>query len=280
LIGLTGFETEDGRSDGSDRQERFLVAGSSTQVGRLEDLLHATGYAYLVQIAASEPRGVTFDLMTALDPAFALRGPDLAAVTADMPLSVVPGELHLLDLAEAVELPLTAPGDRPFRFEVIAPPGAVYGRDMLGMTPWPEGIFPLGPFDRVPLVLNPEPRRNETSQLLVLRSTALDPAVAYDEVEPGNTRLGPLPPEGLSLTGVLLAHSDKDVFEFALDVPVALDFGVQFERSARGYVALRRDGAEVLCTEISGETLYRPGLVLEPGAYEIEISGQQDHPLD
>ena len=56
LLGLSDFETANGRSDGSDGQERLLSAGSAYQTGALNDLLLLPGHAYLIQIAATVPR--------------------------------------------------------------------------------------------------------------------------------------------------------------------------------------------------------------------------------
>ena len=74
LLGLTGFRTPTGRSDGSDPQQRLVQDGSAYRPGELTDLLLEQGHAYFVQQAAAQPRTVTLDLQQRLDPSTALTG--------------------------------------------------------------------------------------------------------------------------------------------------------------------------------------------------------------
>ena len=73
-MGLTGFRTDDGRSDGSDPQRRLVEAGTAYRPGVLTDLLLEPGRAYFLQSGALEPHAVTLEMIRPIDPATAHSG--------------------------------------------------------------------------------------------------------------------------------------------------------------------------------------------------------------
>lgn len=280
LIGLTQFDTPTGRSDGSDDQDRLLMDGSATQVGQLDDLLLVPGQAYLIQVAGSDPRGLSLRLVQALETSAALTGAAIPGLAPDMPMSVAPGQSHLLRIEGSVDLTLTGPAPGPLRFEVITTPGADLRRDFSGMEPGPGGIYPILPFDQRALYLEGSAEPDGSFPLVILRSTLLENPGRYDDLEPDSTDLGTLPLTGRSIRGALLANADQDGFDFVLDQDAAFDLGVQSDGTDPVFVSLSHDGTQVLQANFDTGSLFRPALALAAGSYRVDISGQQAAPRD
>ena len=282
LLGLTDFQTPNGRSDGSDPQVRLIADGSAYATGHMDDLFLVPGHAYLVQIAGLVPRGVTLTLDTPIDPASALTGDAIPGISPDAPL--------VLDVATAatqsflvrpdgpLDLNLTSANQGAMRLDVLTPPKADTKNRFEGMVFDPSGIFPVGAFAAGRVELDGQPGLDGSQPLYLLRASALQDPSGFDENEPGDTDLGVLPEAGRSINGVLLARTDRDTFLLTLNDTATFDLGIEVPDSARNFLVLRRDGVEILTADFSGGLLFRPGLTLAPGAYQIDLSGDQDQP--
>lgn len=284
LLGLTDFQTVTGRSDGSDPQVRLMADGSAYQTGHLDDLLLVPGHAYLIQIAGLIPRGVTLNLTMPIDPTAALTGNAIPGLSPEAPLVLdVTGaatQSFLLRPDGPLGLNLTAPQQGAMRLDVLTPPKADTRNSFEGMVFDPSGIFPVGAFASGRVELDGQPGPDGSQPLYLLRASAVQDADRYDENEPGETDLGVLPADGRAIRGVLLAKNDRDTFLLTLNDTATLDLSVQMAGSSRTFLSLRRDGIEVLSADFADGLLFRPGLTLPPGAYQIDLSGDQDRPQD
>ena len=275
LLGLTGFRTANGRSDGSDAQERLRADGSAYRAGVLDDLLLVQGHAYLLQEGAVAARGVTLTLLQPIDPA-----------TAATPATwgVAPGQQLLLAPGDKATIALTAAGDAPIRLEAITPPGADAGAQYQGQAIGPGGIFPLQPQASASLTVEGHPGLDGQPPLMLLRVSALPDPNGYDEREPVDSDLGTLPDTGASFHGALLARSDRDGITFTLAQAATLDLAVKLADGGDGHLRLSRakgDGEELLlATTARDGVALRRALTLQAGRYRIEVAGDRERPAD
>jgi hypothetical protein len=270
LIGLTGFRTANGRSDGSDPQERLVEDGSAYRAGQLDDLLLEQGHAYFLQQGAAEPRAVRLDLIQPLDPTTAAT-PDTWAMTPSAQILLRPADPETLTLANS--------GTAPLRLEAILPPGADAGAQYRGGEIGPGGLSPLRPDPTADLRVAARERLDGSFPLMVLRVSALTDR--YDEVEVEATPLGPLPPEGRQFRGVLLAQSDRDDVDFTLTRTATLDMALTVQdRGAAQMRLLRVDDGYKPLFDTNGIQGIAVRQALTPGDYRVEISGERLRPSD
>ena len=280
MLGLTGFATATGRSDGSDPQERLSEAGSATQAGALEGLLLLPGHAYLMQIAATAPRGVHLQLMQSLDPALALTGAAIPGTMPEAPMRIAAGQDYLLRPDGPADLTVTGPSDGPMVLQIFTSPGADVDASFEGANAGAGGLFPLPPFETARMYIDARAGLDGLLPLILIRVRLLPDPTRYDEVEPGDTLLGLLPPEGREFRGALLAGPDRDVYAMVLDQAGVFDLTLRLAENGPAYLTLQRDDIRILTADLAAGQLYRPGLALPPGAYRLEISGDRTVPVD
>ena len=282
LIGLTLFDTPDGRSDGSAAQNRLVQSGSAYDLGVLDDLLLMPGRAYLMQIAATTPRGVTLTLTQPLEAAAALTLADLAAHGPDAPLPLTAGRSYLVQPDGTADLSVAgpqAPSDA-LRIAVLMPPGAAVTADFAGQAIGPGGIYPVRPFDIADLRLDGQAGPDGKLPFAILRADPIPASARYDETEPGDTDLGALTAQGRAIRGALLAPDDRDIYDLVLDQPATFDLIAQVQGDAPAYLRLSRDDTAVLENDMADGQMFRQGLTLPAGHYRLEISAHLPQPAD
>ena len=283
LLGLTGFRTANGRSDGSDPQQRLVEDGSAYRPGTLDDLLLEQGRAYFLQEAAAEPRAVRLDLIRPLDPATARSGDAMPGSTDTSPWVIGPGAETLLRPGDDRSLSLSSPTTEPLVLQAILPPGADATAYYRGVEVGPGGLFPLQPAASADLRVGGRERLGGSLPLMLLRFTALPDPDRYDEREPGATALGVIGPAGRAFRGALLARSDRDDVDFTLTRTVRFDLSltVQDRGDARMRLLRLEDGAQLLFDAPAGAgAALRRALTLPPGDYRVEIAGERVAPSD
>lgn len=283
MIGLTGFRTANGRSDGSDRQERLVQDGSAYRAGRLDDLLLEPGRAYFLQVAADAPRAVQLDLIQPLDPATALTDAAMPGQTDSAPWPLTPGAQALLRPGDFRTLALTTPPGTPLRLEAIVPPGADASAHFQGVEVGPGGIYPLSPAISADLRVAGRAGPDDRLPLMLIRATALPAPIMPDEREPGATALGRIGPAGHTFHGVLLARSDRDEVDFTLTQAMQFDLSLTVQDGSAAQLRLLRaqDGYQPLLDATTDRGLVqRRALSLPAGDYRIEIAGERPAPSD
>lgn len=278
LLGLTGFRTGDGRSDGSDPQRRLVQDGSAYRPGVLNDLLLEQGRAYLIQSGALEPHSVTLDLIRPLDATAAL--PADAMPGNDTPWNLTPGTETLLRPGGSRTLSTTS--TTPLRIEVITPPDAKASAHYNGIEIGPGGLFPLSPANQADLRLQGRAGENGALPLMLLRVSLPPYADQTDEYEPGPTAWT-LPQSGsATFRGTLLAKSDLDEVDFTLTKPAQFDLSLTVQDGGMAQMrllAVDRDGAHLLLKAADRQGMaLRQGLTLPPGTYRVAVSGERDAP--
>lgn len=283
LLGLTGFRTANGRSDGSDPQQRLVEDGSAYRPGTLDDLLLEQGRAYFLQEGAAEPRAVRLDLIRPLDPANARSGDAMPGRTDADPWVIGPGAETLLRPSDYRSLSLSSLATEPLLLQAILPPGADATAHYRGVEVGPGGLFPLQPEASADLRVDGRGRLDGSLPLMLLRFTALPDPGRYDEREPGATALGVIGPEGRDFRVALLARSDRDDVDFTLTRTVQFDLSLTVQD--RGGAAMRllrlQDGAQLLFDASAGAGVaLRRALTLPAGDYRVEVSGERAAPSD
>lgn len=284
-IALTGFDTADGRSDGSDRQTRLLEAGSAYEAGVLDDLLLLPGHAYLIQVAGLEPRGVTLARTMPIDPAAALAGTAIGGRTPEAQLAITTTDAILLRTEDALDLTLSTGETSPLMIETIAAPEADVMVRFEGQETGAGGLFPVLPFDTARLQIDSAPGLDAELPLMLVRARLLPDPGRYDEVEPGDNQIGALPPDGRDIRGALLSGRDRDVYLVTLDQPGRFDLGLDMADGGPVSLVLWHDDGQgsrvdLLRADPEQGSLWRPGLSLLAGTLVIEISGDRTTPVD